>query len=100
MGESDDEYVHEGVAIFSKFPVLSTNVLKLSRDPKSSGDFHQRILLTALVDTPIGRVNFMTTHLSLDDNAQKRTLGEIAQYANNLKDPCILVGDFNCILKE
>lgn len=40
------------------------------RDKNDSSDFHQRILLKALVNTPFGPVNIMNTHLSLSKAAR------------------------------
>jgi len=93
--ESDHEYVHEGLAIFSRYPILAVEKLELSRDPYDGLDFHQRLCLRALVSTPIGDLNFLTTHLSLSETARSRTLHEIGKYASTLLQPTILVGDFN-----
>ncbi len=40
-----DAYDHtdEGIAIFSKFPILETSFLRLSRDFSDSQDEHQRV---------------------------------------------------------
>lgn len=95
FAESSSEYVHEGLAIFSKFPILETASLALSRDSHDSNDFHQRMVLRAKLDTPVGPVYFMTTHLSLSAKARKRTLPEIGQWTQHLQEPLVLLGDFN-----
>ena len=95
------DYVHEGLAIFSKYPILATHVLKLTRDPNDGQDFHQRICLHARVRTPSGVVNMLTTHLSLSLNARSRTLPEVSQFARGFAtEPTVLVGDFNAQWNE
>lgn len=90
-----EELVHEGLAIFSKLPILSTDYIPLSRDQNDPADFHQRICLRARILTSAGPVMFMTTHLSLSERARDRTLKEIAASSASISEPSILVGDFN-----
>eukprot|EP00457_Paulinella_chromatophora_P003233 gb/GEZN01003239.1/.p1 GENE.gb/GEZN01003239.1/~~gb/GEZN01003239.1/.p1 ORF type:complete len:505 (+),score=60.59 gb/GEZN01003239.1/:529-2043(+) len=94
-----DDFVQEGLAIFSRYPILSHDFLLLSRDPTDGDDFHQRICLRTLLDTPIGRINFLNTHLSLSAKARDRTLREIGHWAKKFSDPAVLVGDFNMELQ-
>jgi endonuclease/exonuclease/phosphatase family metal-dependent hydrolase len=105
------ELVHEGLAIFSRLPIISSDFLKLSyaihphnyfinflfrrRDPNDEADFHQRICLRVLVQTKSGPLNFMTTHLTLSESSRDRTLEEIGAFAEQSEFPTILVGDFN-----
>jgi endonuclease/exonuclease/phosphatase family metal-dependent hydrolase len=100
FNEGPQEFVHEGLAIFSKYPILERRVLYLTRDKYDTNDFHQRICLSALVQTPRGQVNFMTTHLSLSHEARIRSLREIGVYSKTLNVPSILVGDFNAELED
>eukprot|EP00808_Paulinella_micropora_P012310 g76839.t1 len=93
------DFVQEGLAIFSRYPILRYDFLKLSRDPNDGEDFHQRICLRAVIDTPIGQVNFMTTHLSLSAKARQRSLHEIGNWAKKFTTPSVLVGDFNTEMK-
>lgn len=95
FAESEHEYVHEGLAIFSRFPIVASDHLRLSRDPNDGSDFHQRICMRARIATPLGFVNMMTTHLSLSKRARRRTLKEIGKWAAESKEPSVLVGDFN-----
>ncbi len=54
--------------------------MRLSQDLSDGGDFHRRICLWAVVDTPAaGPVLVATTHLSLSARARARTIPEIAQ---------------------
>lgn len=98
--QEGDELHQEGLAIFSSYPILKTGYIKLSRDASDSGDFHQRLLLRALVSTPKGKVNFFVTHLSLSRSARQRTMEEIGNHVNSFKEPCIIVGDFNAVFHE
>lgn len=78
------EFHQEGVAIFSRWPILETRHLFLSRDGSDRGDFHQRVCLCAVVATPYGNVSFLTTHLSLSQKARVRSIAEIGQFANEV----------------
>lgn len=90
------DYVQEGLAIFSRFPILSSDARPLSRDPHDPQDFHQRVCLHAAIATPYGVVHMLTTHLSLSLRARQRTLPEVNSFASSFgSEPTILVGDFN-----
>ena len=45
----------------------------LRQDPSDGADFHQRVCLRAHVQSPLGAINVMSTHLSLSDQARRRT---------------------------
>lgn len=92
------EFVQEGLAVFSRYPITATSVLKLSRDPLDGQDFHQRMCLRARVQTRWGGVNVLSTHLSLSLAARARTLPEVSHFASGfLPEPTILTGDFNAV---
>jgi endonuclease/exonuclease/phosphatase family metal-dependent hydrolase len=91
------EYHLEGLAIFSKYPILSSKTLYLSRDPDDEEDFHQRLCLSVIVQTPLGKINFLNTHQTLSDKARERTLREIGTYIQEQALPCVIVGDFNAV---
>lgn len=96
-----EEYVQEGLAIFSRYPILHIEVLQLSRDANDGEDFHQRIALIATIHTPIGIIHCINTHLSLSAQARKRTLMEIAkqtkQVAQRMPAMCMYVSGYLCI---
>jgi endonuclease/exonuclease/phosphatase family metal-dependent hydrolase len=99
--EGRGEFVHEGLAVFSRWPVSLTDAVRLSRDGQDGEDFHQRLCLRARVGTPWGPVNFLTTHLSLSRGARLRTLPEVGAVANALlPEPSLVVGDFNAPYSE
>lgn len=90
-----EEIVEEGLAIFSRYPILSSNALKLSWDRNDPSDFHQRLCQKVFLHLPSGdTVQVLNTHVSLSESARKRTLHEIASFADPVF-PAILVGDFN-----
>ena len=65
--------VEEGVAIFSKFPIVRQDYIILSRDYTDKDDNHQRIVLHATLAVPyLGHVHVYGTHLSLSERARNR----------------------------
>ena len=85
----------EGLAIFSRLPIASTDHVELSRDPSDSRDNHQRIVLHAEVDTPAGPLHIYDTHLSLSRDGRRRTVREITAFTGRYAAPAVLLGDFN-----
>ncbi|KAK3103057.1 hypothetical protein FSP39_016131 [Pinctada imbricata] len=86
----------EGVAIFSKFPILSFQHKFLFRNRSNDADRHQRVLLHAEIQHTSGtKINVMNTHLSLSHEARAKKVVEIWHYIKDIKGPVVLVGDFN-----
>jgi endonuclease/exonuclease/phosphatase family metal-dependent hydrolase len=87
----------EGLAIFSRLPILGSSFNELSVDPSDDRDNHQRILLRAQIQTASGAFNFFNTHLSLSQKGRIRTTREITDYISHYSGdlPSVLVGDFN-----
>ena len=85
----------EGLAIFSRLPLLNSDHIELSRDPADPRDNHQRIVLHAEIDTAAGPLHIYDTHLSLSREARQRTAREITAFALRHPAPAVLVGDFN-----
>uniref|UniRef100_A0A7S3V086 Endonuclease/exonuclease/phosphatase domain-containing protein n=1 Tax=Aplanochytrium stocchinoi TaxID=215587 RepID=A0A7S3V086_9STRA len=77
-----DERTEEGVAIFSKFPIVSTSYKLLSRDKGNPLDEHQRIVLHARVDVNGYIVDTFVTHLSLNKESRFRSALDILDFAN------------------
>ena len=82
--EGDHEFVHEGIGILSRYPIAASSHLSLSRNPDDPGDFHQRIALRATIESAIGPVDVVSTHMSLSENAQKTTLKELASWTSEV----------------
>ncbi|CEG43406.1 RxLR-like protein [Plasmopara halstedii] len=91
------ERIEEGPAIFSKYPVLKTDYLLLSRDPNDPNDSHQRLCLHAVVDYPSwGKIDVYVTHLSLSERSREQTMVEIWEFMRQGKGMTqILLGDLN-----
>jgi endonuclease/exonuclease/phosphatase family metal-dependent hydrolase len=80
----------EGPAILSRWPIVETEVLDLPRCVKF---YDPRIVLRAVVDTPRGRLQVFSTHLS-HDPCQAKRLGEIVSMHTGPL-PALVMGDFN-----
>ncbi|TMW62315.1 hypothetical protein Poli38472_009808 [Pythium oligandrum] len=91
------ERIEEGPAIFSKYPIVETDYLLLSRDPNDPNDSHQRLCLHAVVDHPQwGWIDVYATHLSLSERSREQTMLEIWNYMQHGKGVTqVLLGDLN-----
>uniref|UniRef100_H3GRQ5 Endonuclease/exonuclease/phosphatase domain-containing protein n=1 Tax=Phytophthora ramorum TaxID=164328 RepID=H3GRQ5_PHYRM len=91
------ERIEEGPAIFSKYPIVSTDYLLLSRDPNDPNDSHQRLCLHAVIDYPQwGEIDVYVTHLSLSERSREQTKVEIWEYVRQGKGKTqVLLGDLN-----
>ncbi|XP_033757442.1 uncharacterized protein LOC117339844 [Pecten maximus] len=85
----------EGVAIFSKYPIISVNHLLLFRNRSNSADTHQRVCLHAVVSHSTGKTHILNTHLSLSHEAREKAVVEIWRYVRQLQGPVIFMGDLN-----
>ena len=99
----------EGPAIFSKWPILYSESLLLSRDASDEGDGHQRACLHAVIDATAtisaaararGEslvVDVYTAHLSLSEAARNRTVPEILAFVSRSARGklTLLMGDLN-----
>ena len=77
--------------------IKSSSFISLTRDPNDSRDNHQRLVLRAEVETPVGPTHFFNTHFSLSRNARSRNVREITPFVGRHTGqlPHVLVGDFN-----
>ncbi|POM77624.1 Hypothetical protein PHPALM_4970 [Phytophthora palmivora] len=91
------ERIEEGPAIFSKYPIVATDYLLLSRDPNDPNDSHQRLCLHAVIDYPQwGEIDVYVTHLSLSERSREQTKIEIWEYMRQGKGKTqVLLGDLN-----
>eukprot|EP01060_Flectonema_neradi_P014543 TRINITY_DN2117_c7_g1_i1.p1 TRINITY_DN2117_c7_g1~~TRINITY_DN2117_c7_g1_i1.p1 ORF type:complete len:514 (+),score=94.17 TRINITY_DN2117_c7_g1_i1:34-1575(+) len=95
----------EGPAIFTRLPVTRVEALQLTRFwPEDSGDEHQRLCLSATVETEqLGKVNVLTSHLTLSDDARLNNAYEICQFAREMENKegggkvTVFMGDLNMI---
>lgn len=80
----------EGPAILSRWPIVETEIIDL---PRCARFYDPRVILRAAVETPRGRLQVFSTHLS-HDACQARRLGDVVRaHAGPL--PALLLGDFN-----
>uniref|UniRef100_M4BRT5 Endonuclease/exonuclease/phosphatase domain-containing protein n=1 Tax=Hyaloperonospora arabidopsidis (strain Emoy2) TaxID=559515 RepID=M4BRT5_HYAAE len=91
------ERIEEGPAIFSRFPILATDYLLLSRDPNDPNDLHQRLCLHAVIDHPQwGKIDVYVTHLSLSERSREQSEVEIWKYMQQGQGRTqVLLGDLN-----
>lgn len=80
----------EGPAILARWPISETEVLDLPRCVKF---YDPRVVLRAAIETPRGRLQVFSTHLS-HDACQAKRLGEIVR-AHTGPLPALVMGDFN-----
>ena len=90
------DWTDEGIAIFSKHPIIESSYIKLSRNFSDREDEHQRLVLRALIEMPIGKVNVFSTHMSLSELARRRNVIEFWDFVNRYEGAQIILGDFNC----
>ena len=91
------ERIEEGPAILSKYPIVATDYLLLSRDPNDPNDSHQRLCLHAAIDYPHwGIIDVYVTHLSLSERSREQTKVEIWKYMRRGQGKTqVLLGDLN-----
>ncbi|KAL6072075.1 Endo/exonuclease/phosphatase domain-containing protein [Balamuthia mandrillaris] len=120
---SADFHSEEGLAIFSKLPILQVNNTALSRNLRDNEDAHQRICLRTLIQlppsgaggdygtAPSSLVQIFVTHMSLSAAARLRNAHEIIHWirsfapsssppsstpsSSSLRPVTLLMGDFN-----
>lgn len=85
----------EGVALMTRYPIIHTDFIQLTRNYSDSDDAHNRICLGAIIDTPAGQISVFTTHFSLSANARKRNIVELYEFMLSFPPPYILTGDLN-----
>ncbi|XP_064600572.1 uncharacterized protein LOC135466802 isoform X2 [Liolophura sinensis] len=91
----------EGLAIFSRFPILNYDYLLLNRNKSDPTDGHQRICLHAEIAVPsFGKVHVFVSHLSLSDSARQKSVVQIREYMLQFDGPAFLLGDLNAEPQE
>lgn len=93
----------EGVAIFSKFPIIHHEYLLLFRNQLNSADQHQRVCLHAVIYVPvIGKIHVFNTHLSLSHEAREESVAQIVEFMKEVgkDEPALLMGDLNATPEE
>jgi endonuclease/exonuclease/phosphatase family metal-dependent hydrolase len=96
---------HYGVALVSRYPVVEWRVTRLPaaplRSPILAGrgvmllDDEPRVLIAAVLETPIGRVTVATTHLSFVPGWNVRQLQLVRRALRAMPAPRVLLADLN-----
>ncbi len=91
-----DEQFDEGLAILSRYPVSARKVLPLTHN---SLHFHTRIriALAATVESPLGGIRIIDTHLDnrINESEKRAQLEGIWAETSSFTGPFIVGGDFN-----
>lgn len=87
----------EGLAILSRVPPVTTDLLPLTLHPHLRDDENHRICLAAAFDAGGNRVIVACTHFSLSAAARMSNARETAGFLEGLAgiDPVVLMGDLN-----
>lgn len=89
----------EGEAVLSRYPIKDTGWVELK---PSAGLFENRVALRATIETPLGLIDFYTTHLT--DGAQEANGGQaeaLRRFVEGRGDhPAVIAGDFNALDTE
>lgn len=80
----------EGPAILSRWPIVETEVIDL---PRCAKFYDPRVVLRAALETPRGRLQTFSTHLTHDGCQAKRLAEIVRAHAGPL--PALVMGDFN-----
>lgn len=91
------ERIEEGPAIFSRYPIIHSDYLLMSRDEHDGQDVHQRVCLHGVISVPhFGNIDVYVTHLSLSEKSRENTMLEIWEYMQKGKGVAqLLLGDLN-----
>ncbi|HNY10338.1 MAG TPA: endonuclease/exonuclease/phosphatase family protein [Candidatus Wallbacteria bacterium] len=87
-----------GNAVLSEHKMLKKEFVKYKAHGKSSDGgaaTETRGVSCALLDIKGTKINFLSTHLGFPEYARVAQAKELVEYIKKLKDPVILVGDFN-----
>lgn len=99
---SGDKHKIEGIAVFSKYNILSSTAFWVNRGDSHGCDAenYDRALLVVKIDSPIGYISVGSTHLSMTKDFamtehRKKEADRLALFTDNVDAPFILAGDFN-----
>ena len=106
-GEEPERSPGYGVALVSRYPVVSWDVVRLraaraglpmwlpgTRRPILVRD-EPRVAVTAVIDGPTGPFTVCTTHLSFVPGWNRRQLREVMGTLSGTPEPLVLLGDLN-----
>ena len=83
-----------GIAILSKYPLTTTQVLALPMEHHTGGE--PRAVAVVVVEPIEGlKIAFASTHLDLEEENRELQINAIIDYVKGIDIPVILAGDFN-----
>ena len=80
-----------GIAIISKYPIISTEEVELN----DGTEVERRVLAHAVIDVNGKEINFFNTHLTIASDEIRANEFQIVKDKVKDYENCILVGDFN-----
>jgi endonuclease/exonuclease/phosphatase family metal-dependent hydrolase len=103
-----EEGGEEGLAVLSRFPIISSRSVNMTR-PSRSTDLNHRVFLHVVLDAPAphggstgagGALHILAAHWTYDTSGQCAAARQMLAYANALPsgEPVVMVGDFNIYL--
>lgn len=108
-GEERPESASYGIALLSRYPAISWQVLRLPRIPTRFPMYLQvpgrvmivneepRAAVLARVDTPLGAMTIAGTHLSFVPGWNRHQLRRLARTLRALPGPHVIAGDLNMV---
>lgn len=95
LGYQDGEY---GVAVLSKYPILTRTRYALPLAPGNSGEQRSVAMISVAAEGGSGRIYVASTHLEVSDADNKRVqVEELLRINSGIQSPLILGGDFNAV---
>jgi endonuclease/exonuclease/phosphatase family metal-dependent hydrolase len=106
-GEEQPGTAAYGIALLSRHPTSSWQVIRMPplpfplpiwlRDPRKFVVVREepRVALSALIETPLGTITAVNTHLSFVPGWNRRQLRRLTRDLAVLPDPLLLLGDLN-----
>jgi endonuclease/exonuclease/phosphatase family metal-dependent hydrolase len=106
-GEEQPGTAAYGIALLSRYPSSSWHVTRMPpllfpmpmwlRGPRKVVIAREepRVAVSAVLDTPLGALTVVNTHLSFVPGWNRRQLGRLARDLSALPDPLLLLGDLN-----
>ncbi len=80
-----------GNTVLSKYPIQEESNSLVN----APGFKENRAFLHTVIATPVGQVNFISTHLGLDHEHRLKHLEQMLSYVGELTGPVVVAGDFN-----
>jgi endonuclease/exonuclease/phosphatase family metal-dependent hydrolase len=81
--------IRQGNLLLSRYPMENWSMVPLP------GDGQPRSVVRADLNTPSGKVTFLTAHLSLSERSRKIQIDFLSNLCLGINNPFVLMGDFN-----